>query len=115
MKKNTSKRNFILLLFALLATFNYSVHWDNIWRYHPIAKDNPVWIPSQLNEVTTIRLADDNKEKISKKELKDEIKRRKKHHKALMAIYNENFEEHYLELIAQNSERLTNLRELLQS
>lgn len=83
--------------------------------WQPLIRDNHASIPSNTDEITTIRLVDENKPKLSKKDLKDEIKRRKKHHKALLSIYNESFEEKYLELIADNSSKLTKLRELLQS
>ena len=52
---------------------------------------------------------------ITKKELKTEIKKRKKYHKNLLEKYNEWFDEKYLNLISENSLILSSLREELKS
>ncbi|MDR1944754.1 MAG: hypothetical protein LBQ59_01340 [Candidatus Peribacteria bacterium] len=66
------------------------------------------------NSAETVRFYyDDKKSRITKKDLKNEIKRRKRYHKALLSIYNESFKQEYLDLIADNSKRLLVLRELL--
>lgn len=104
------KKNFLLVLFVLLSTFNYTVGSDVIRAWIP--KDH-VQIPNVTNSVTTIRLTDDKKEKLTKKELKNEIKRRKKYHKSLVTAYNESFSEEYLSLIQENSRQLTAFRALL--
>lgn len=106
------KKNFAALLFILLSTFGLHANVGMVWA--SLAKEH-IEIPRSIDWVTTIRLPDENKTKISKKDLKDEIKRRKKHHKALLSTYNESFSPLYLELIAENSAKLSYLRWLLQA
>jgi hypothetical protein len=67
------------------------------------------------NSVKTIEISDKDlkKAKITKKNLKSEIKRKKKYHKFLLGTYNESFKQEHLDLLAQNSKQLLALRELL--
>lgn len=55
------------------------------------------------------------KVKMTKKDLKTEIKKRKKYHKDLLLKYNEFFDEKYLNLISENSLILSNLRNELEN
>lgn len=107
------KKNFAIALFVLLTTFG--VHTHTSWTWNELVRDNFEMVKVAVNWKTTIRLPDENKTKLSKRDLKDEIKRRKKHHKALVSIYNESFQEEYLDLIADNSKKLSYLRALLES
>lgn len=50
---------------------------------------------------------------LTKKDLKNEIKKRKKYHKTLLENYNKNFEKKYFDLIVENSLILSNLRQEL--
>lgn len=106
------KKNLAIALLLLLSSFGYNVNADNILgdtnKEYVITTRDAEWI-------VTIRLPDESKVKISKKDLKDEIKRRKKYHKSLLNIYNESFNHKYLELIAENSGKLSYLRELLKA
>lgn len=106
------RKNLAIALLIMLSSFGIHTNANNTWFS---ATREHVEIPRSTDWVTTIRLPDENKIKISKKDLKDEIKRRKKHHKALLSIYNESFDSEYLNLIQENSARLTRLRELLKA
>lgn len=55
-------------------------------------------------------LADTSKWNFKKRDLKKEIKKRKKYHKTLLEKYNESFDEKYLNLISENSLILSSLR-----
>lgn len=52
---------------------------------------------------------------LSKRDIKSEIKKRKKYHRNLLEKYNDGFEEKYLNLISENSLILTSLRNELKS
>lgn len=52
---------------------------------------------------------------LSKRDIKSEIKKRKKYHRNLLEKYNNGFEEKYLNLISENSLILTSLRNELKS
>jgi hypothetical protein len=106
------KKSFLLIFFILLSTFNYTVNGVNYWVWPP--KDH-IQVLNLTNSVEIVRLSNDKQKKwkITKKDLKDEIKRRKKYHKSLLSVYNESFKQEHLDLLANNSKQLLVLREFL--
>lgn len=91
-------RKKILVLVFLLLTSSNLVNWnfENKNSYSNINFEN-------INENKNIW-------KITKKELKKEIKQRKKYHKTLLEQYNTNFDANILWRIKENSLILSNLR-----
>lgn len=91
-------RKKILVLVFLLLTSSNLVNWnfENKNSYSNINFEN-------INENKNIW-------KITKKELKKEIKQRKKYHKTLLEQYNTNFDVNILWRIKENSLILSNLR-----
>lgn len=105
----------LLIFFILITSFSYNVNAENarVLSY----KEN-IKIPSSTSWIKNVEVKKDknnskNKFKVTKKDLKTEIKQRKKYHKSLLSIYNEWFDPKYLELIQSNSNRLSSLRKLL--
>lgn len=114
---NNLRRCFPIISLIILSSFAVYSNANNVFSNNT---EERVWVLTPADNTVTIRLTnneDDNEKntKISKKDLKKEIKRRKKHHRVLLSIYNESFEAKYLTLISDNSAKLSNLRELLQT
>lgn len=96
MKKKILIWIFLILTSINSADFSYSYdkieeNWKNI--FSEIKKEN-IW-------------------KMSKKEIKKDIKIRKKYHKKMLENYNKNFDEKILEFIKENSIILKKLKEEL--
>lgn len=113
------KKNIILLVFVLLTSVNYTngVNWYNtqqVWKVIETTKNSWVVWKKQTRTVSSKKNEETKKNlKVTKKDLKEEIKKRKKYHKSLLTIYNESFDQKYLDLIAFNSQRISDLKNIL--
>ncbi len=116
------KRNILLILFLLLTTLNYDVNTYNQNQLKSVEATKKISVLSKNNnqnryskDKSNKYLKDKNNKnfKVTKKDLKNEIKKRKKYHRSLLSTYNKSFDNKYLEKIAYNSKRLSDLRNLL--
>ncbi len=113
------KKNILLLVFVLLTSTNYT---GSVSSYNNTAQVSKVievakstWTVSQkrTRSIWVAKKEENKKYKVTKKDLKEEIKKRKKYHKSLLSTYNESFDQKYLELIAFNSQRISDLKKNL--
>lgn len=98
------KRIFIVIfVFSVLAqnTFSYEKNFENNENF--VVNEN-FHSEQKIEKVN-----------FTKKDLKKEIKKRKKYHRVLLEKYNKNFEKKYFNLIKENSLILTNLRKEFKS
>ena len=100
------RKKFLIMLFVLFT----SIPWSLAFWNHSRPDINLQWF---YREATLTKLT--NSQKVTKKSLKDEIKKRKKYHKLLLEEYNLTFEQKTLDLISENSLILTNLRKDLKA
>ena len=103
------KKIFVMLFILFTALQNVPVGSANS------SKTIDSWDKVLLKELSEKANSSTKKVVITKKELKTEIKKRKKYHKNLLEKYNEWFDEKYLNLISENSLILSSLREELKS
>jgi len=113
------KKTKIIVLILIVFTWNpFSFNitfWDDV---HKLLEENYrdnlddwdtkriEWWNENISEEKTIDNYIGNKKSLNsknKKILKKEIQNRKKYHKNLVSIYNQNFDNNYLELIKNNS------------
>ena len=93
------RKKLLILLFVLFT----SIPWNlAFWNYSK-TDANLQWARFTSSQ------------KVTKKSLKNEIKKRKKYHKLLLEQYNASFEQKTLDLISENSLILTNLRKDLKA
>lgn len=121
------KKTKIIVLILIVFTWNpFSFNitfWDDV---HKVLEENyrdnlddwdakriEWWNENISSEEKTIDNYINNKKSLNsknKKILKKEIQNRKKYHKNLVNIYNQNFDNNYLELIKNNSLLINNLK-----
>lgn len=126
------KKTKIIVLILIVFTWNPFSFNITFWDYiHKVLEENYrdnlddwdgrriEWWNENVVDETTISywLSNDNKNSVNlyknKKILKKEIQNRKKYHKNLVNIYNQNFDNNYLELIKNNSIIIDNLKKEL--
>lgn len=113
------KKNILLILFLLLTTFSHDLNTYNNNQLRNTEATKKLSVSSKSSNSNNVyKKKSNNKDwkkniKITKKDLKKEIKKRKKYHRSLLSTYNESFENTYLDKIAYNSKRLSDLRKLL--
>lgn len=108
------RKNILLILFLLLTTFNYDLNTYNQGQLKHVEATKKISVVSKNGNQNRYSKTRNNKNfKITKKDLKKEIKKRKKYHRSLLSTYNESFDKKYLDKIAYNSKRLSDLRNLL--
>lgn len=100
------RKKFLILLFVLFT----SIPWNLAFWNHSKTDANLQWF---YRDDAAARFT--SSQKVTKKSLKNEIKKRKKYHKLLLEQYNASFEQKTLDLISENSLILTNLRKDLKA
>lgn len=96
----------VLLFVSLFHT------WYNFRTTHGHKYDTNLRVISLKS--TEHKIATNRKLRVDKRKLKKEIKRRKKLHRGLLALYNKDFEEKYLQIIASNSLKIEKLKSIIQ-
>lgn len=96
------KKRIFIAIFVFLVIFpNKELNAENLQKTEKT---------SDLLLNPTVSVEQIFKKDLTKKEIKVEIKKRKKYHKSLLEKYNESFEEKYLNMISKNSQYLSKLR-----
>ena len=113
------KKNAILIFLIVFTTFTYDVSasYNSNWLKNIESPKTAwyIWVNNRkTNSYTTKKEKDNNKKlKVTKKDLKQEIKKRKKYHRSLLSTYNQSFKQEHLDMLAFNSKRISELKKLL--
>ena len=125
MKENSKWKRYLFILLILATTYSFS--WINIPIYYQVIADDKIEeILERSPEETEIKLEERKIKAITEKAsslvykkwknnekylLKKEIQNKKKYHKTLLEVYNNNFSQENLKLVIENWMKIKQLKE----